>query len=67
MQIAAATDYARALPRIIASWINEPFTGLGTDGFGMRERRSELRAHFKVDAASTAGAARKMTASSVRT
>ena len=56
----AATDYVRTLPRMIASWINGPFTALGTDGFGMSERRSDLRAHFKVDAASIADAARKL-------
>ena len=50
----------RALPRMIVSWINGPFTALGTDGFGMSERRSDLRAHFKVDAASIADAARKL-------
>lgn len=61
--ILAATDYVRALPRMIASWINGPFTALGTDGFGMSERRSDLRAHFKVDAASIADAARKRTVS----
>ena len=56
----AATDYVRALPRMIASWINGPFTALGTDGFGKSERRSDLRAHFKVDAASIADAARRL-------
>jgi pyruvate dehydrogenase E1 component len=60
--IVAATDYVRALPRMIASWINGPFMALGTDGFGMSERRSDLRAHFKVDAASIADVARKLTA-----
>ena len=59
----AATDYVRALPRMIASWMNGPFTVLGTDGFGMSERRSVLRAHFKVDGASIADAARKLRAS----
>ena len=59
----AATDYVRALPRMIGSWMNGPFAALGTDGFGMSERRSDLRAHFKVDAASIADAARKLTAS----
>jgi len=59
----AVTDYVRALPRMIASWITGPFTALGTDGFGMSERRSDLRAHFKVDAASIADAARGLTAS----
>ena len=61
--IVAATDYVRALPRMIASWITGPFTALGTDGFGMSERRSDLRAHFKVDAASIADVARRLTAS----
>ena len=64
MPIVAATDDVLA-PCMIASLRNEPLTALGTDGFGMRERRSELRAHLKVDTASIAGAARKMTASSV--
>ena len=59
----AATDYVRALPRMIASWMNGPFTALGTDGFGMSERRSDLRAHFKVDAASIADAARRLASS----
>jgi pyruvate dehydrogenase E1 component len=48
---------------MIASWITGPFTALGTDGFGMSERRSDLRAHYKIDAASIADAARKLTAS----
>ena len=58
-----ATDYVRAVPRMIASWINGPFTALGTDGFGKSERRSALRAHFKVDAASIADAARRLASS----
>ena len=58
----AATDYVRALPRMIASWLPGPFVALGTDGFGMSERREDLRAHFKVDAESIAEAARKLTA-----
>ena len=59
----AATDYVRALPRMIASWMPGAFMALGTDGFGMSERRSDLRAHFKVDAASIADVARKVSAS----
>tara|TARA_B100000989_G_C19201296_1_gene327913 strand:+ start:74 stop:292 length:219 start_codon:yes stop_codon:yes gene_type:complete len=61
--IVAATDHVCALPRMIASWINRPFAALGNDGCGMSERRSDLIAHFKVDAASIADAARKMTSS----
>ena len=63
MPIVAATDYVRALPRMITTLINEPFTALGTEGFGMSERSSDLRAHFKVNAPSIASAASKMTAS----
>ena len=58
--IVAATDYVRALPRMISSWLPGRFVALGTDGFGLSERREALRAHFKVDSASIADAARKL-------
>jgi pyruvate dehydrogenase E1 component len=61
--IVAATDYVRALPRMISSWLPGRFIALGTDGFGLSERREALRAHFKVDSASIADAARKLTGS----
>ena len=54
----AATDYVRALPRMIASWVPGSFIALGTDGFGLSERREVLRRHFRVDAAAIARAAR---------
>ena len=54
MPCVAATDYIRALPRMIASWIPGPFVALGTDSFGFSERREILREHFKVDANSIA-------------
>ena len=63
MPTVAATDYVRALPRMIASWMTGAFMALGTDGFGMSERRLDLRAHFKVDAVSITDAARKLAAS----
>jgi pyruvate dehydrogenase E1 component len=47
---------------MIASWLPGPFVALGTDGFGMSERREDLRAHFKVDAESIAEAARQLAA-----
>ena len=56
-------DYVRAVPRMIASWINGPFTALSTDGLGMSKRRTDLRAPFKVEFASFADGARRMTAS----
>lgn len=61
----AVTDYMTALPRMIASWMPGPYTALGTDGFGMSERREDLRAHFRVDAASIAETARSLAQDSV--
>ncbi|MCZ6656727.1 MAG: pyruvate dehydrogenase (acetyl-transferring), homodimeric type [Gammaproteobacteria bacterium] len=44
----AASDYMKALPRMIAPWIPGPYTVLGTDGFGLSESRERLRDHFEV-------------------
>ena len=56
----AASDYVRTLPRMIASWVSGPMVALGTDGFGMSERREALRAHFRIDAPAIAEAARSL-------
>ena len=53
----AASDYVAALPRMIASWLPGPLRVLGTDGFGLSERRDVLRRHFGVDAESIERAA----------
>ena len=45
----AATDYLRALPASIASFLPGPLTSLGTDGFGRSAGREALRAFFEVD------------------
>src|SRR5690606_2551207 len=47
--VIAATDYVRALPQLIASHIESPYTVLGTDGFGRSDTRSALRRFFEVD------------------
>jgi pyruvate dehydrogenase E1 component len=47
--IVAATDYVRAWPQLIASYVDAPFVALGTDGFGRSDTRSALRGHFEVD------------------
>lgn len=47
--VIAATDYLRALPQLIASYIEPPYTVLGTDGFGRSDTRSALRSFFEVD------------------
>ena len=46
--IIAATDYLKALPDMVARWMDRPFTVLGTDGFGRSDTREALRAHFEV-------------------
>ena len=56
--IVAATDYVRALPQMIASYLpGRRFIALGTDGFGRSDTRTALRAFFEVDRASVVRAA----------
>ena len=47
--VIAATDYVRAWPQLIASYLDAPFTALGTDGFGRSDTRAGLRRFFEVD------------------
>ncbi|HEX6795928.1 MAG TPA: alpha-ketoglutarate dehydrogenase [Casimicrobiaceae bacterium] len=47
--VIAATDYVRAYPQLIASYVGAPFVALGTDGFGRSDTRTALRAYFEVD------------------
>ncbi len=47
--VIAATDYVRAWPQLIASYVDAPFTVLGTDGFGRSDTRAALRRFFEVD------------------
>jgi pyruvate dehydrogenase E1 component len=47
--VIAATDYVRAYPQLIASYVEAPFTALGTDGFGRSDSRAALRGFFEVD------------------
>jgi pyruvate dehydrogenase E1 component len=46
--IVAATDYVRAYPQLVASYLRSPFTALGTDGFGRSDTRAALRSFFEV-------------------
>jgi pyruvate dehydrogenase E1 component len=39
----------RALPQMIASYLEAPLTALGTDGFGRSDTRATLRRFFEVD------------------
>ncbi|WP_375305244.1 alpha-ketoglutarate dehydrogenase [Bradyrhizobium sp. A11] len=47
--IVAASDYVRAYPQLIGSYIEAPYTVLGTDGFGRSDTRAALRCFFEVD------------------
>jgi len=47
--IIAASDYVRAYPQMIASYVDARFIALGTDGFGRSDTRRALRAFFEVD------------------
>jgi pyruvate dehydrogenase E1 component len=47
--VVAASDYVRAYPQLIGSYIQAPYTVLGTDGFGRSDTRAALRSFFEVD------------------
>jgi pyruvate dehydrogenase E1 component len=51
LPVILATDYVRAVPQLVAEYIDAPLTTLGTDGFGRSGTRREVRAFFEVDAA----------------
>ena len=55
--IVASSDYMRALPEQIASYLDGRLLALGTDGFGRSETRPNLRRFFEVDAESVVVAA----------
>jgi pyruvate dehydrogenase E1 component len=50
----AVSDFMRAVPDLVARWVPNDYTSLGTDGFGMSDTRHALRRHFHVDAESIA-------------
>ena len=49
--VVAASDWVRAWPQLIATYLKAPYTVLGTDGFGRSDTRVMLRRFFEVDAA----------------
>ena len=57
--IIAATDYVRAVPDLIRTWVPRRYVTLGTDGFGRSDTRVALRKFFEVDRTSIARAAIK--------
>ena len=50
LPVVAATDHVRAVPQLIAEYLDvASYTTLGTDGFGRSDTRVALRAFFEVD------------------
>ncbi len=47
--VVAASDYVCAWPQLVGSYVDAPFTALGTDGFGRSDTRAALRRFFEVD------------------
>jgi pyruvate dehydrogenase E1 component len=47
--VIAATDYVRAYPDLVASFVEATYVSLGTDGFGRSDNRAALRRFFEVD------------------
>ncbi|MFC5724329.1 pyruvate dehydrogenase (acetyl-transferring), homodimeric type [Streptomyces gamaensis] len=55
--VLAVSDWMRAVPDQIAPWVEQDWTSLGTDGFGLSDTREAARRHFGVDAPSVVRAA----------
>jgi len=49
--VVAVTDYVKQLAYGVARHVPEPYTVLGTDGWGLSDTREALRRHFEVDPA----------------
>ncbi|NWD45824.1 alpha-ketoglutarate dehydrogenase [Pseudomonas yamanorum] len=47
--VLAVSDYVRAVPQMIGSYVDSAYTVLGTDGFGRSDTRAALRDFFEVD------------------
>ncbi|MGW7549717.1 pyruvate dehydrogenase (acetyl-transferring), homodimeric type [Streptomyces rimosus] len=50
--VVAVSDWMRAVPDQIAPWVEQDWTSIGTDGFGLSDTREAARRHFGVDARS---------------
>ncbi|MEV7515208.1 pyruvate dehydrogenase (acetyl-transferring), homodimeric type [Streptomyces diastaticus] len=55
--VLAVTDYMRQVPDQIAQWVEQDWSSLGADGFGLSDTREGARRHFGVDAESVVVAA----------
>jgi pyruvate dehydrogenase E1 component len=48
--VVAVSDYVRAVPELISTFVPAPFVALGTDGYGRSDTREALRSFFETDA-----------------
>jgi pyruvate dehydrogenase E1 component len=48
--VLAVSDYMRQVPDQIAQWVEQDYSSLGADGFGLSDTREAARRHFGVDA-----------------
>jgi pyruvate dehydrogenase E1 component len=55
--VLAVSDYMRQVPDQIAQWVEQDYSSLGADGFGLSDTRAAARRHFGVDAQSIVVAA----------
>jgi pyruvate dehydrogenase E1 component len=55
--VLAVSDYMRQVPDQIAQWVDQDWSSLGADGFGLSDTREAARRHFGVDAESVVVAA----------
>ncbi|MEU4152439.1 pyruvate dehydrogenase (acetyl-transferring), homodimeric type [Streptomyces sp. NPDC026659] len=55
--VLAVSDYMRQVPDQIAQWVDQDWSSLGADGFGLSDTRAAARRHFGVDAESIVVAA----------
>ncbi|MGW6361112.1 pyruvate dehydrogenase (acetyl-transferring), homodimeric type [Streptomyces sp. NPDC055092] len=55
--VLAVSDYMRQVPDQIAQWVDQDYTSLGADGFGLSDTREAARRHFGIDAQSIVVAA----------
>ncbi|WOX09139.1 pyruvate dehydrogenase (acetyl-transferring), homodimeric type [Streptomyces sp. N50] len=55
--VLAVSDYMRQVPDQIAQWVEQDWSSLGADGFGLSDTRDAARRYFGVDAESIVVAA----------
>ncbi|MGW0538516.1 pyruvate dehydrogenase (acetyl-transferring), homodimeric type [Streptomyces sp. NPDC003032] len=55
--VVAVSDWMRAVPDQISPWVEQDWTSIGTDGYGLSDSRENVRRHFGVDAPSIVVAA----------